>query len=224
MGPNFATSTPFRHSYRFEAKSAIGRTFFSKKPRRRNGLLNLGCGDLQHSGFCNADFFRGCEFNFIRRILGRPVAAEVDWELDLRFPLNCDADFFDGVFCEHTLEHIDIWQTRALLLELNRVMRKGAAIRISVPDLEKYVAYYIGKPSPTEFSAWASKGEALWSLTHNWGHKCVYDFGLMRTLLAEAGFSGIEKCAPFEGRDKRLLLDAAGRSWESLYVEATKLR
>lgn len=54
----------------------------------------------------------------------------------------CDDEVFDAVYTERTLEHFFLDHVELLLKELYGVMKKGAVIRITVPDLEKYIACY----------------------------------------------------------------------------------
>ncbi|MEO0836902.1 MAG: hypothetical protein AAFY16_13210, partial [Cyanobacteria bacterium J06642_3] len=87
----------------FEIVSLYGRKFYSGKPnikRNEASLLHLGCGSNKLEGWINADFFRNL-FKFWKSSKNRP-----DWMLDLRYPLNCDDNVWDGVFTEHTLEHL----------------------------------------------------------------------------------------------------------------------
>ena len=62
--------------------------------------------------------------------------------LDLRYPLNCPDSVWDGVFTEHTIEHLYPNQVYHLLMELYRTMKDGTVIRITVSDLKKYIEFY----------------------------------------------------------------------------------
>src|SRR3954467_14971236 len=76
----------------FELGSWVGRRLARRlqvDPARRN-YLNLGGADEQVEGFVSVDFFSG----------GPGYGA------DLRYPLLIDGAVFDGIFSEHTLEHL----------------------------------------------------------------------------------------------------------------------
>ena len=91
-----------RSLWNFEIRSLYGRTFYSKRPilkKNGNNLLHLGCGANSLDKWINADFFQ--DLKFWKKSNNRP-----DWMLDLRFPLHCDDNVWDGVFSEHTLEHL----------------------------------------------------------------------------------------------------------------------
>ncbi len=198
--------------------SLVGRFFLSRCPPPKNGYLNLGCGDNYEQDYCNADFY---PFNTIRRILRRKP-KQLDWALDLRHPLKCEDEFFRGVFCEHTFEHVNVLDGKKLLNELHRIIEPGGTLRITVPSLEKYVDYYVGNSTHPRFKLWKIRSEAIWSLTHSWGHKAVYDAELLGKMFIAADFTDVKKCTFQQGRDKMLLLDAESRDWETLYVEGTR--
>jgi hypothetical protein len=75
-----------------------------------------------------------------------------DWCADLRHPLRCPDDFWDGVFTEHVLEHLAPRRVRNLLSELKRTTRDGGIIRIVVPDLRLYVDHYVGRTRDAGFA------------------------------------------------------------------------
>lgn len=202
----------------FEIKSFYGRLFFSKKPilkQDEKNFLHLGCGSRKIEGWINADFFRG--FKFWKKDNNLP-----DWMLDLRFPLNCNDNVWDGVFSEHTLEHLYPLEVLNLLKELYRTMKPSAWLRITVPDLKKYVRYYCGQQKHEKFLKWTTGCEAIGSLTQNYGHRSVWDSELLGHCLKETGFINIQEVFFMQGTDKLLLKDREERQWETLYIEAQK--
>lgn len=203
---------------RFEFISLCGRLIFHKKPilTTDNNLLHLGCGSNKFDGWVNADFYSGIKF--WKKYKNRP-----DWMLDLRYPLNCNDNVWDGVFSEHTLEHLYPNQALSLLKELYRTMREGAWLRISVPDLAKYVDFYCDKQIDETFKLWPTGCEAIRSLTQNWIHLSVWDSKLLLRFLQEAGFMNVWEVGFREGTDSNLLKDNEDRLWESLYMEAQKI-
>jgi len=203
---------------KFELISLYGRLVLNKKPAfNGNKLLNLGCGSIRfNKGWVNADFYSGIKF--WKKHKNRP-----DWMLDLRYPLNCDDNVWDGVFSEHTLEHLYPNQAMSLLKELYRTMKEGAWLRITVPDLKKYVDYYCNKQVNETFKKWPTGCEAIRSLTQNWIHLSVWDNKLLSRFLKEAGFMNIQEVKFRKGTEPKLFKDNEERSWESLYMEAQKI-
>ncbi len=200
---------------RFELTSWIGRTFYRRRPPKSlssDRMLNLGAGEKLLEGFTNANFFS-------IRSMFRPRR---DWMLDLRFPIPCESNYWDGVFMEHTLEHLYPDQALALLREIQRILKPGAWVRLSVPDLRKYVQYYCGGAVNPLFSRWKFPAEAIHSLTQKYFHYSVWDARLLSDNLKQAGFVEISERCFREGADVRLLRDVEDRQWESLYMEARK--
>ena len=58
---------------------------------------------------------------------------------DSKLPDGC----YDIVFCSHMLEHIPHFRQEKTLAEFNRIMKKGATLRILVPNLKKYATAYV---------------------------------------------------------------------------------
>jgi predicted SAM-dependent methyltransferase len=142
--------------------------------------------------------------------------------VDLRRPLHCPSNYWDGIFTEHTLEHLTMVDVEGILREILRVLKPGCWLRISVPDLEKYVQYYQKKEGAPEFRRWRTGAEALGSLTQSWGHRSVWDTEALSRRLEEEGFTRIRRVAFGEGTDSLLLKDSEARRWESMYMEAQK--
>ena len=111
----------------FQLKSWLGRKFLNTKPVLKNGInyLNLGSGPNVVDGYINADFFY--KFKFWKKDL-----MKLQWQLDLRFPLDCADEIFDGIYSEHTLEHLYFDEACQLLKELHRVLKEGKEALISV--------------------------------------------------------------------------------------------
>lgn len=202
----------------FEMKSCLGRLLLNRKPplfKDRPNLLNVGCAVTTFHDWVNADFF-GLGF-----LLGKRQ-EHLNWMLDVRYPLNCLPDVWDGVFCEHTLEHLYPLHVFNFLKELHRTMKPGAWLRLSVPDLEKYVSNYLGDVPHDNFYQWSTGCEALCYLTQNYHHKSVWDARLLGQYLEKSGFHNVSRRGFREGTDQRLLKDREGRMWETLYMEAQK--
>jgi predicted SAM-dependent methyltransferase len=203
---------------RFEIISRIGRIFFQRRPPDlySERLLHLGCGPIIFNDWINADFFKVRFW----------ITPKNGWSLDLRYPFKCYDNYWDGVFTEHTLEHLLPIENLALFKELYRTMKPNAWIRICVPGLEQHLSLFNNKSlnkEESEFkSLFSTKAEAIYSLTQNWGHRSVWNGELMTELLKMAGFRNSKEVSFGVGSDKRLIKDAEDRKVGSLYVEAQK--
>jgi predicted SAM-dependent methyltransferase len=204
----------------FELKSFIGRHFLKKRKLKINtnqiNLLNLGSGlnPIHDHLWINADFFNG--------FLPGTKPFHANWMVDLRYPLPCPDNIWDGIFSEHTLEHLYPDEAFKLLRELNRTMKSQAWLRITVPDLQQYVDYYEGRPVNPDFFQWKTGGEAIHTLTQNYYHLSVWNEQLLSEFLNNAGFTQVQKVSFRQGTDTRLCQDREGRRWETVYMEAQK--
>jgi SAM-dependent methyltransferase len=199
------------------AFGAFGNLFYQRPPPRATGarrLLNLGCGQHVVDGFVNADFFR-----FHQLIVGTDAP---EWMLDLRKPLNCPDDYWDGIFMEHTNEHLSYSENHALLCELLRVLKPGSLLRLVVPDLDRYLRFEEHQLEFPKFHRYATLPEAVSSLTQGHGHRSVWNPALMAAVLADTGFVHAEAVDFQVGSDRELLVDTEFRRWESFYMEGRK--
>ncbi len=209
-----------RELIRFELRSVVYRLARLDRPKLRDGenYLHLGCGPNAVDGMVNADFFGPLRFWRNKR--------KLEWRLDLRYPLNCPDEVFDGVFTEHALEHLYPDEAAVLLCELFRVMKPGALIRITVPDLEKYVDFYIGRLDAEETALFRTKfltgAAAIRSLSQNYLHRALWDFEELKRYLEQAGFREVQRRKFGECSSPKLCVDLKGRAWETLYVEARR--
>lgn len=206
-------------SIKFELISLYGRLILQPKPKLKvNGfnLLHLGCGKNIFEDWVNADFFS----NIIK--FWKPSGVKSNWMLDLRYPFNCDDNVWDGVFSEHTLEHLYPNQALQLLHELYRTMKPGAWLRLTVPDLKKYVNYYCGERVHEKFNKWETGCEAIRNLTQDHFHLSVWDSELLGKYLEQVGFINVKEVDFMQGTDKLLLKEQLERAWETLYMEAQK--
>jgi predicted SAM-dependent methyltransferase len=151
------------------------------------------------------------------------------------FPLEDGS--FDWVYSEHFIEHLEPEDTVSWLGEMRRLLRPGGHVRLSTPDLERYVSGYQtadgeffaehherlsrlrnfeGQQVPTR-RAWMVN-----QIFYMWGHRWIYDFDEVAHVAEAAGFSrdAVVRCSFQQGREPAVCeLDLPVRSDESLYVE-----
>jgi len=219
---------PIRTVATFEARSYYGRMF--AKPlvlnREAKNYLNLGCGGRTFEDYINIDFF---------------FSPSADYEADLRFPLMIEDAAVDGIFTEHTIEHLTYDQVEQLLHECYRILKPSGTLRIVVPDIgifaknyaennvgwfeewEKYMFINSGDPDRIN-RRMISPMIAISFVTQEYGHVSCWDFETMDKFLQKASFKNIRKVAFKESSDKRLLKDndSIDRVSVSLYVEASR--
>jgi SAM-dependent methyltransferase len=183
--------------------------------------LDLGCGANLHEDFINLDF------------LWRP-GVDGCWDIARGLPFASRS--MRGVFSEHCLEHFSLPAAIEILKECRRILASGAILRIVVPDGEKYLSTYSRQLSGDASSRFPFQDQDVWQgkfspiLSVNrifyWdrdsphGHRFMYDFHLLQTVLLECGFRSVSRTAFAVGTDPVLLIDSASRAEESLYLEA----
>ncbi|MFC3135261.1 hypothetical protein ACFOHM_19965 [Microbaculum marinum] len=101
-------------------------------------------------------------------------------------------------------------------------MKPGAWLRITVPDLDKYVACYSKGGADGALGNFPHPAVAISFLTQMHLHRSAWNGDLFVRVLTELGFSDARVVAYRQGTDPRLIRDDADKSHESLYVEARK--
>lgn len=173
--------------------------------------LHLGCADVYLDGWINIDLF------------------DPRYTLDLCWDLRRGIPFGDGsaeaVYSEHLFEHIGMDGGLVLMREGWRVLAPGGVMRITVPDLERYVRSYLGDdPLLDECrDARPTRAMAFDEVFYHHGHQAMYDFETLALMLRSAGFDRIER-STFGQSSLAPVPDSANRRSESLYVEAVKAR
>jgi predicted SAM-dependent methyltransferase len=207
----------WKYLLRFEIISFIGRIFFQKTPPKVNNvnLLNLGCGLTYFDDWVNADFFRVRFW----------VVPKNGWSCDFRYPMKCKSNYWDGIFTEHTIEHLHPLDDYNLFKELFRTLKPGCWLRISVPSLDKILEEKT-LDNEEEYNLrrrdYSSRAEMIWSLTQNWGHLSVWDSELLPKFLKDVGFVNVKEVKFGVGTDSRLIKEQSERKHESLFIEAQK--
>ena len=205
-----------RGVFRFEYRSWFGEAFLKRgpPPPDRPNYLQLGCGPNFHAGFVNADFY-------VTRLFSRK--RRPDWMVDLRKPLKCPDNWFDGLFTEHVLEHLQPADARHILEECLRILKPGAVARISVPDTRKFVMAYQGQEDQSGLPyRYPERADYLAALTQKHGHQSVWDEDNLSRVLGDVGFANIRVEDFRVGRNPDLLVDHEDRRAESLFIEAEK--
>ncbi len=169
--------------------------------------INLGAGpNWQHSGWHTLD-----------HKLKKNEKFKIKGNLN---KINLKNKICDLVFISHTLEHIPHIQIQNVLSEINRIMKKGATLRILVPNLEAIAKAYVRKDKKFFKEAIdedhsirtdlgyggmlmnfiVSPGQDTILLDRNlnkfiagYAHLYAYDFNMIKILLQKCGFVDIKK-------------------------------
>lgn len=189
-------------------------------------FINLGSGSKVVPGVINIDFF---------------TTPGIDYGADLRCPLLIADDTVDGIFCEHTVEHLSYDEASRLLTECWRILKPFGVIRIVLPDISLFIERYAAADE-SWFKRWeqlmftdstdaerakrrlATPMQALSFVTQEYGHLSAWDVRTLAFYLEQSGFRNITQVDFQLGQCQELLLDLdeEDRKSVSLYVEAVK--
>lgn len=200
--------------------------------------LQFGSGDRLFDTCLNTDL---CSLTDGTIVTGREELFEIDgryWFIQLNAcePLPLPRGYFEWVYAEHFIEHLTLPEGIAWLKQTRRLMAPGAVLRLSTPELRRYVDGFLD-PDDRFYAAHRERVSALglpqmerrkaWMLNQIfqfYGHRWVYDADELRYALVCAGFSAetFEVCSVGQGRTPGVAdLDNELRSDESIYVEIT---
>jgi predicted SAM-dependent methyltransferase len=192
-------------------KSRIRRAL-SKQPQPL--FLNLGSGPrgVVDAHWVNIDGFRD-----------RNVRYLIDFGRPLPFP----TESFDGVFCEHVLEHFSLADGERIAREVHRVLHAGGCFRLVVPDGELVLRRYFEAPEALVNRRGTGVETPMEVVNlcfrQRYEHQFIYDWLTMENMLLRAGFAAV--CRSAFGQTSQcpaLVLDDQKYEWESLYVDAAK--
>jgi len=184
--------------------------------RRKPMYLNLGCGPrgIQDSHWVNVDGFRDENVQFL---------------LDISRPLPFQDNLFDGVFCEHVLEHFPMADGLAIAREVFRILRPEGCFRIVVPDGELVIRRYFDAPSELIARRGTNTETAMEIVNvyfrQRYEHQFMYDWTTIEKMLSIAGFPSVARVSYGKSDySSCIALDDEKYEWESLYVEASKFQ
>ncbi len=176
--------------------------------------MNLGSGPrgLDAPNWLNVDAFPDKNVHYL---------------LDFNRPLPFKAETFDGVFCEHVLEHFSFEDGVSVMTEIQRILKSGGSVRIIVPNAEWLMRSYFDSPDALVSHRGVDGLTPIEVINdyfrQRYEHHFLHDFVSMDKLLRKAGFTttvrsefGKSSMMP------ELVLDDGKYSAESLYVDATK--
>jgi predicted SAM-dependent methyltransferase len=218
---------------------------FTKELLERLGLrgIHTGSGRLLARGWFNTD--RNPIRDRERREAEVGRLSLVDGELyffrhDSTEPYPVADGSFDWAYSEHFIEHLTLEEGIAWLTEIGRLLRPGGLVRVTTPDLERYIRAYLDETDPfyqqnrellaglRRFQDREVPDRRAWmvnNIFYNWQHRWIYDFGELRHALVSAGFDpeSVSRHSFSEGAIQEVAkLDMPGRAFETIYVEASR--
>jgi predicted SAM-dependent methyltransferase len=156
---------------------------------------------------------------------------------DAREPYPVEDESFEFAYSEHFIEHVPLDSAIAWLREIRRLLRPGGFLRLSTPDLRRYVEGYLDPegsffaehrevlrhiPQFRESGVPDRRGFMVNQIFRYFEHQWIYDLEEIRAAAAAAGFApdAVTECSFQNGRLPEVVkLDQASHNDESLYVE-----
>lgn len=196
-------------------------TFQKKKLNKKLSIktekkfLNLGSGPrgLEQPEWVNIDGFKD---------------KNVDYVCDFNKILPFKENTFDGIFCEHVLEHFDFKYGSLLMSECLRILKPDGIVRIIVPNGYIILRDYFAEPQKIIAYKNCKSGQAMEAVNlwfyQRYEHQQIYDAPYLDYLLQKVGF-----CSSKQVEYKKsnfymdsLAIDDEKYAYESLYMEAKK--
>ena len=156
-------------------------------------------------------------------------------QLDIGERLPVETGAVDWVYAEHLIEHVPLPVAIGWLTEVRRILTPGGLLRLSTPDLRKYMEGYVNQdkffgkhrrrvdlaigvapPMPARSAFMVNQ------IFYHYGHRWIYDEAELRHVLGEAGFDpeSMRVCSYRDGADPDVAaLDQTIRNDETIYVE-----
>lgn len=116
---------------------------------------------------------------------------------DLRNGIPYADNSVDLVRSSHLIEHVTLEDAHNLCREIYRVLKPGGFARILTPDSKLIIKHYLkndmsffNQIQPSEYIIAPTEGERLSRIlfSGDYQHRAVYDFGMLKSFLHEAGF------------------------------------
>ncbi|QMU76565.1 class I SAM-dependent methyltransferase [Streptacidiphilus sp. PB12-B1b] len=215
-------------------------------PANRREFLELGLTGLEFAAFKTAHSqglgtdlapLRSPELTSEPGRLYRVDGERSFTQLDISEPLPFADASVDWVYAEHLIEHVTMPVAVGWLREVRRVLRPGGVLRLTTPDLARYLNGYasddgflarhrrrlgmlgFGPPMPQR------KAFLVNQIFRYYGHQWIYDLDELRHVLVRAGFAAedVRHCGYRTGlRADVADLDTPFRTDETVYVEADR--
>lgn len=151
---------------------------------------------------------------------------------DARYRIPLPSDTVDVVYSSHTMEHMDVEDAKAFLIESHRVLRPGGTLRLALPDLSYYAKKYLSDGDLEYFMyylhltrprARTIRDRVRRLMVGDRHHQWMYDGPYLVKILVSLGY---EQVAQLEAGLTRIKdpgqLNLSERSPESVYVEGVK--
>lgn len=170
-----------------QRSEAIIAAYLREQPIRK---LQIGAGSSRHPGWLNTDIEPGEGLAYL--------------DATKRFPLEDGSLHY--IFSEHVIEHLSYDEGKFMIAESYRVLAPGGKMRISTPNLTRFIelfdknpsdeakAYLVGKVAWHKWPKEPNPAAIILNLQmSSWGHKFMYDVATLSGALTRAGFRNVQE-------------------------------
>ena len=142
---------------------------FKKSPWHR---LHVGCGKERLDGWLNVD---------IQILPGVDLVADASRGLGL--------SELEAVFAEHFLEHLEVEDALAFLLDMHRSLRPDGVIRLSTPNLDWVWITHYGLHGDVALKR--QQSIMLNRAFRGWHHRFLWNREMLAEAMSACGFDGL---------------------------------
>lgn len=140
--------------------------------------LHVGCNHIHIDGFVNIDALS---------------TEAADFVCDIRYLSKYfKNESVDYIYTCHVLEHISRHEYKKVLQDFYSLLKPGSLVRISVPDFQALIEYYMKIGDLNEIRGTLFGGQKNVYDYHKW----TWDFKSLEADLKEAGFHNIQRYDP----------------------------
>lgn len=200
--------------------------------------VQFGCGGRLPTAVLNTDLVGFTDIRLESTAPGRVYRVNDAPFIhhDVTQPLPAEDGAFEWAYSEHLIEHVSQAQALVWLKDVRRLLQPGGLLRLTTPDLGRYVAAYAARDEAffaehsqrlRQFGLPAMPTRPAFMVNQIfqfWGHRWIYDFDELVHLLAQAGFApdAVQRRAYADSAIAAVgELDSEVRQDETIYVEVT---
>ena len=191
--------------------------------------VQLGAGSSRLEGWLNTDIEPGDGLAY----------------LDATKPFPFEDDSVHYIFSEHLIEHLTYDEGKAMMAEAYRVLAPGGKMRISTPNLTRFIELFDENPSEDaraylvdkrKWHRWPDEPNAAAIILNlqmsSWGHKFMYDIETLGASLQRVGFRNVREFEENISTDEHLRnleerdsgVNERASDYETMSVEVEKPR
>jgi len=142
-------------------------------------MIHIGCGEISSPEFINIDAMPFPHVHYVTDNI-KDLSMFKDSSIDL-------------IYMSHVLEHNAIGEVDSVIWEMNRVLKKGGILRISVPDFEKLIKIYYAEGTDIRSINYYLMGNQDHSYNY---HRSIYNQNYLSNLMLQMGFSKVLEWDP----------------------------